>query len=234
MVNKEILNLAVVIIPSEEVIARAVELSGQIKSRFASYVVLHPERSLPHISLYQLALPADSFTVACGRIALAAEKKPIELATGIFELYLGRNIFWRVNNSMGISNLQGALIGGLNPLRQGYLIDRHAKSLAHNTDIDIGAKRRLAIAETGDPLTRTQFQPHITLGAIPNPQDAVRALELLSSPPMAFTADQVCLVRLGRYGICREILQRFKLEEVDIWEGNPPNVVVQSKPKAET
>lgn len=212
-----IMSLAVVVFPSDEVVGKAISLNRQISDATTNDIALDKASARPHITLYQFPLPEDSLSVAQEKIALAAQRKPLDLATGDYMLYLGQNVFWLVDGGSRLRDLQGMVIAGINPLRNGYVLAMHAESLFH-TGVDIGDERRQAIADCGDPLTRRQFIPHITLASIPIEgagQSVIQGLPRIQ--PITFTVDRVALVHLGQHGVCGDTIAEFELKEDQIW-----------------
>lgn len=227
MAKRKILALNIVLIPDHQVMVRAIEVSQQINRWHPSDLVLDSSHHLPHISLYQLSLPADNLIAAKEKIALAAECQPLQIVTAGYDIYLGQSIFWLMNSSF-LSNLHHQLIGGLNSLREGYLLDSHARSLTSRAPVDLDLRARQVIADCGDPLSRDLFNPHITLAYFTKPGMAQQVRQKLpEATPLEFTAGQLALARLGPQGTCSKILEWFDLAEVDIWEGHPPQMTQQ-------
>jgi hypothetical protein len=211
------IELNIALLPSPELSARLIAVSGEFADRHPAVVRLGDGDRLaiaPHLTLYQVAIPA----VALGQLheglrGIALSGRRAKLLCKGLAYNAGEASFEAQTDIPGeLAELQRAVIGLANPLRDGRLLERDpASNRVADLTRDDGPLGR-NIRETGYAEVGELFRPHYTLnwfqlGTVLEPGDMERAADLVGR---ADHYAELGMFALGPYGTCPQLLARYE------------------------
>lgn len=203
----EIINLNVVLLPSEKTSQKAIELSRIIGEEFETFFTLNSENCIPHISFYHAAYPGKNVSQikdAITSITKEIKSFPIELKT-VFWHKEGWLDFQAVKSGPLIS-LHNLVVNKLNPLREGNLMESDRKDSSSYL-----AEEQEMLRLYGYRHAMDLFRPHLTITRLKT-GDVAKVAGKLEGNDLSFEADIVALCQLGDYGTCIDILGKWDLK----------------------
>jgi len=215
------LNLA--LIPETELANRLISFSGQMAGRYPSVIRLNgvtPRVAFaPHVTVYQVAVPARDLPDLCAALGDVAANAPrLSLRATEYRSNEGEGSFEvRYAPDAQLTQLQDDTIAVVNPLRGDLLLERDPAGRPVSERIDESGVagdniRRTGFDAVGDPAQGGLFQPHVTiewfeLGTSLNGDDS--EWPAVSDFDGSFTALGVFV--LGPYGTCAQRLAELPL-----------------------
>ncbi len=188
----------VVLLPSTEMMERAIAVNKELLKRGEAKIVLDKERCLPHISLCMGCIDEEKLPVIEAILdGIAAEFSAFRLeatAFGTEVIPTGKTVsFFTIGHQDGVQKLHETVMGRLWP----YLSYDVTVPMLFNPpeveEVTLYWIRGYA-KKYGDP---SMFRPHITVGF--GKTDGV-------GKPIPFSASRIALCHLGNYCTCRRIL----------------------------
>lgn len=217
------LNLA--LIPETGLANRLISFSGQMASRYPSIIRLNGVTArvafAPHVTLYQVAVPARDLADLCAALGDVAGKAPrLSLSATEYRSNEDEGSFEvRYAAAAQLMQLQDDTIAVANPLRGDLLLERDPAGRPLSKRIEESGVagdniRRVGFDAVGDPALGGLFQPHVTT----NWFELGTPVELAAPdrPPLSqfdgrFMALGVFL--LGPYGTCAQRLAALDLAD---------------------
>lgn len=200
----ETINLNVILLPPKEISQKAIRLSKEITKEFKAFFVLN-NNCVPHISLYHAAYPARNLSKikdAITSIVNNISAFPVELTT----------VFWQkkgwldfqATKSESLVNLHDLVVKNLNYLREGRIMDSDKK----NFD-SYPAEEQKSLKLYGYLHSKKLFRPHLTITKLKK-DNADQAADKIKGENLSFTANTIALSKLGDYGTCINILEKWE------------------------
>jgi hypothetical protein len=166
------LNLA--LIPETELANRLISFSSQVAGRYPSLIQLNgvtPRLAFaPHLTLYQVPVPARDLPEMCAALRDVAAKAPqLSLNASEYRSNEHEGSFEvRYAPAAALMELQDDTIAVVNPLRGDLLLERDPAGRPLSERIDESGPagdhiRRTGFDAVGDPAQGGLFQPHVTL-----------------------------------------------------------------------
>lgn len=210
----ELIQRNVVIFPTGLVRQRASDLSQMIAELVPCEFVLNDNDALQHVSVLQSCYPADaeqSLLAAVGQIA--AETSSQAVAMDGYGIFWDTLVFWDTQISSRLLALHERLVGVLNPLRQGNILEIHRGMLRDPT---VAESLKESIRLAGNPLALNTFRPHITLTRCRDVAGVAQAQRDIldahpSSPELSFLVTSLAVTEVGPHGTCPRIIAQFPL-----------------------
>jgi len=202
--EKTTLNIA--ILPSDEVMIQAIEMSKKIADEIGSSFVLNPDSLIPHITVYQAQYPRENMD------KLKNITKALSLGQELFEIKLETItvshetfLFWNCEKSPILQNLQKKAVELANPLREGFV----PASLADVSGLS--EEDRYDVKHYGALLIGSRYKPHITITRLNKEENAGKAIKALSSSnKLWFKPKGLFLGYLGEHGTVTGIIENFR------------------------
>ena len=215
------LNLA--LIPETELANRLISFSGQMAGRYPSVIRLNgvtPRVAFaPHVTVYQVAVPARDLPDLCAALGdVAANTSRLSLSATEYRSNEGEGSFEvRYAPDAQLTRLQDDTIAVVNPLRGDLLLERDPAGRPVSERIDESGVagdniRRTGFDAVGDPAQGGLFQPHVTIDWFELGTSVERDGQdwpALSDLDGRFVALGVFL--LGPYGTCAQRLAALPL-----------------------
>jgi 2'-5' RNA ligase len=190
--------LDVVILPPPKVMRAAINASRLLAQRFGSTLVLDLGRTLPHISLYHLAVVDTApFGNRLAEIAGSTEPGEIEI-TGIHLYREFGSLAIELSKPEWLRRFYLRLLHGLNPLRDPQFDNDRAWESEK-----LSKEQRKYIARYGTPLVGRSFIPHITLGVIADRARLDEAASAIKRPQGRFRVTEIAVCEQGPHHSCR-------------------------------
>lgn len=175
---------------------------------------------VPHLTLYQAALPIKKILTLDKELAIIAHNERQHNLASIGLSYNDKegSVEDRKEVTDSLVDLQESVISRVNPLRDGLLVEHdpagnNVADLLHASG-QLGENiRNTGYGEVGDPRTGGLFRPHDTLNWLsPNTQiDIAYEQSFLSIADMSGSYNAIGLFAMGPYGTCSQLLQRYDL-----------------------
>ena len=193
----------VVLLPSDEMMDKAIQVNAELVKKFSSEIVLNKENCMPHISLAMGCINERDIASIKMLLELIAELKPTLPLT--------------VTGIRTSINARGEKVSVFQIEKTKELQSFHEKVMKKVTlyfsyninsdmiygDEDVAETTLLWIKNYPEKASLENFFPHITIGygQIEN-----------HSLPISFTASQLALCHLGNHCTCRKILVSIGLK----------------------
>lgn len=211
MSTDELIQRNVVVLPTGEVLSRALHWSQELASLGTEFVLGDTYRA--HLSIYQAAYPGHNEEKLVAAIEeVAAKTRPFKVEMGSYDVFWETFVFWDALLAAELISLHHHLLDRLNPLREGKLLPIHQEILNDNS---IPEGLRSSIREFGNPLCGAQHRPHITLTRLKDPAMVPRVY--VPTPtlgvPLNFPVSSLHLTEVGPHGTCPRILGEFPLTD---------------------
>lgn len=200
--------LNIAILPSDEVIAQAIEMSEKIAKEVGSMFILNSDTLIPHTTVYQAQYPSknvDKLKSITKTLSLGQElfKINLDAITVSHETFL----FWNCEKSLILQSLQGKAVELANPLREGLI----PSSLVDIEDLSEGD--RYDVKHFGALLIGPRYEPHITITRLKRKEDAEKAIKILdTSKKLSFKPKALILGYLGEHGTVTGIAENFRFK----------------------
>lgn len=197
----ESLSCSVVILPPEQIVDRAIELSTQLSGVFT----LNHENKLPHITMYMCELP-----VANIEKARAAVRAVLQDATAVSLNFTGYSVsmsyaFADFEPTQELFALQAKLIEAVNPLREGLIRSTDAARIDTLTPAE-----QEGIRQSGYRMAGGNYEPHMSLTKLVGDESVMQ--QLPQDLDLSFAANTLAFVFTGENGTCREVIERYELK----------------------
>jgi len=200
----------VVILPPAALSRSAIEASRRIAQRFGSHLILDEQQTLPHISLYHVAVErrrAEEFeqTLTCIAERTAPDKLQV---TGVHIYREFGSIAMTVSKPDWLRRLYLKIIHRTNPLRDRSFDNERAWGAER-----LSPSERKFIARYGTPLIGRYFIPHITVAALKDRTQLDAAAAIIKPPRRSFKVDRLHVCLQGEHHTCRQALYAVGLEK---------------------
>lgn len=193
--------LNIVILPDKKIKNLAIQFSKKLADKFPVEFILAKNDYLPHITLYQAEFPEKNIEKIKLTIKDICKKnfsfKINLLGFSNFEKF----IFWNIKSGL-INKLHQQVVGKLNPLRQGLIMNN---LLSVNKNLYTGVKED--IKKYGSLLIGKNYLPHLTITCLRNKSYIKKALqELKNNNSLVFTVNKIHIGLLDKFGTVRKII----------------------------
>ena len=196
----------IVLLPPRAVSKEAIRLSKLIAKSFPAEFILDGKNFYPHLTLFQLAIPAKSLPVVND---LLEDTLKFTIQTK-FDKYFGAKngfISWDCQISRQLLELQVKVIDKTNHFRRNRPLP--SKKLHYNF---LTAKDHKQIKKFGSAGLLGSFRPHITLARLRDGSHYKEALNLLPpKKPLIVKFKQAALGELSTHGTVVKIISNYKL-----------------------
>jgi len=208
MPKETLIRLNIAIKPSEEAIARVIELSQELGVKCEHEFVLDGKNFFPHITVYSPLFPEKNIE----KIIEATEKlvqkfKVLEMKY----LKITPNQGWigvEFENTDEIKSFHEAVISEINFLREGH-------QLPEFENFDYRAKlsqeKLNNIDKYGFPSSMTLYHPHLTIIRLKGTDEADQIASEIKWDIPSFKSDMVVIYKMGEHGTCVGLVKEFKL-----------------------
>jgi hypothetical protein len=215
------LNLA--LIPEPELASLHICFSRLMAGRYRPIIQLSgttPRVAFaPHITVYQVPVPAGDLTAMHGALAaIAARTEPFSLMATEFGANADEGSFEVRYEAPGrLMELQEETIGVVNPLRGDLLLERDPAGRPMSERIGESGTagdniRRTGFDAVGDPAKGGLFRPHVTLNWFePGPSVAIDGADWPPLSQFGGSFAALGIFVLGPYGTCAQRLAAFDL-----------------------
>lgn len=202
------ITLNIAILPSDEVIAQAIEMSEKIAGEVGSRFILNFDNLIPHITIYQAQYPSKNMDKVRNIVRdLSLEQKLFEIKLDVITVSYGTFLFWNCKKSLTLQNLQKRAVELANPLREGLI----PPSLSDVTGLSRGDK--YDVKHFGALLIGPRYEQHITVTRLNKEDDAQKAIKVLSgSKKYSFRPKGLILGYLGEHGTVTKIVENFRFK----------------------
>lgn len=208
------IELNIALLPAPELASRLVTVSGEFAALYPAVVRLRDGGRLalaPHLTLYQVAVGVNAvarLSEGLRGIALARRRATLR-DKGIVYNAGEASLEAQTDVPDELTELQRAVIGLANPIREGRLLERDP---AGNRVADLAGEADPLgrnIRDTGYAEVAELFRPHYTLnwfqlGTAVDPDHLRRAVDLSGE----YSA--LGMFALGPYGTCPQLLARYE------------------------
>jgi len=201
-------SLDVVILPPEEIAWEAITASRLLARQFASPLLLDGTTSLPHISLYHIAVGQKKRAAFGERLReIAARAQAGELhVTGIRLYREFGSIAIEMSKPRWLQRLYLRIIHETSELRDPRFDSHRAWGYER-----LSPGQRRWTDRYGTPLVGRFFIPHITVGIIPDRDQLKAAAALTSAPRCSFKVSELVICEQGSHHTCSRVKERLPL-----------------------
>ena len=200
----------VVILPPAALSRPAIEASQLLAQRFGSHLILDEQQTLPHISLYHVAVErrrAAEFEQTLTRIAERTAPDKLQV-TGVHIYREFGSIALTISKPDWLRRLYLKILHRANPLRDRSFDNEHAWGADR-----LSPAERKFIARYGTPLVGRYFIPHITLAALKDKSRLDAAAVMIKPPRRSFKVDRLHVCLQGEHHTCCQALYAVQLEK---------------------
>jgi 2'-5' RNA ligase len=196
--------LNIALLPDKSTVQRVMDISQQLSGHYPTRFVLNPQTALPHITLYQVYLPAHNLDILRNQLPrLGRIHLPIEIRTDCFEIQFQTLIYWTCIITPALQQLHDDTVDIVNSLREGLVLPDLA-SLPGMSPVDQNEYHTF-----GSLFVKKRFHPHITVCRLSQGADAASALGTLSPKTVTFTTTILILGHLGDSGTVSSVIESF-------------------------
>jgi hypothetical protein len=201
-------SLNIALLPDEETIVKAIELSALIGSRVNTEFELNSADLLPHITIYSAHFPEANIDGLRNSLSnIAPTFPPQQVRLGGFSIELGVFVFWKCERTDSLHGFHNAVLTDTNPRRNG-LIMPVLDTVSGLSSEDESDKQTYGALQMAD-----RWNPHLTVTRLSNSDDATVVISLLREiEPVEFQVDRLSLAYLGNHGSVTEIIEEFPFE----------------------
>jgi hypothetical protein len=198
-------SLNIALLPDEKTRLKAIDLSKKLNENLPTNFVLNETDLLPHLTIYQAHYPMKNIE----KIEKEVEEmlkaiKPFQMNMNGFWSTPQGNIWWNAQKEP-MATLQKNAMERFNSLREGLIIPGIEKLAS------LGEDYAWEINNYGSMWLTKRYTPHISLTAV-EPENIEKTLEFLGDgEPAEFTANEIILGYLGKYGTVTGIIKRYNL-----------------------
>ena len=187
----------VVLLPSHEMMEKAIRANAELIQTFAKKIVLNKESCLPHISLAMGCIDERDIKPIEGVLQQVAEDSPLgELtATGVHTSTNARGekvSVWEIEKTRELQSLHEKIM-----IKTAPYFSHDVSSEMIYGDEEVAETTLLWIKNYAEKASFAKFFPHITIG--------YGGIES-GSFPITFAPSKLALCHLGNQCTCREIL----------------------------
>jgi 2'-5' RNA ligase len=191
-----------VLLPSDEMMDKAIQANAELVEKFGSKIVLNKENCLPHISLAMGCIDQRDIAPISRLLELVAKESPLgELTvTGIRTSTNARGekvLVFEVEKTRDLQSLHEKIMRKMTPY---FGCDVTSEMICG--DEEIAETTLLWIKNYARKASFTSFFPHITIGFGEIESEAF---------PIIFAPSKLALCHLGNHCTCREILASVDL-----------------------
>ncbi len=197
-------SLNIVILPNQEVAAKAVKFSNAVAAQVDTEFILDEDHS-PHITAFQGHFPERNIDKIKEVLKYLAEKtSPFQVQMDEFQVRYTNFVFWNCVKSIRLQNLHEGVVEAVNPLREGLILP-HLETISGLSEVDQQDRENF-----GALLIGPRYEPHITITRTKNEQGARKAEKILGIRRQeVFTAHQLELWYLGLHGTVTERIAEY-------------------------
>lgn len=206
---RDILSLNIVLIPPTKIIELSINLSQLISKKTDCLFILDNENFFPHITLYQLIIPAKNLQPLIKTLEdLSLMIDPLELK---FTAIKSANGFVAAYFSLSeeLLKVDKLVVEKCNPLREGYKVSDYWSEQYKNYPLSKAELEKMK--KYGYFLIQDLLDPHITLTRIKNPQIDSEITSSLNWQDVKFKVAELGLYILGENGTCNKLIKKFDL-----------------------
>lgn len=207
MLDKDIVKLNIILLPPENVIKEAINLSKEFSNIGNSDFVLSAKENIPHITMYQTEFPTKNLQKVIEVTKhISKELNPIELNFEDFSIEKDYGIWVNFYLSDDLQNLHTQVLELIDPLRDGHIRTKFSTESflkEHN-------KKEQEIANKySSPYVAKNFRPHITLGGFKEKKAREDCLKKAKWNIETFNVNTFAVAYSGPKGVCKEIIEKF-------------------------
>ena len=192
----------IVILPSPEVRDVAIALSRAINQKFGSDLVLGRRAFKPHISLYHVVIQKKNLSEMMERLRIiAASQKKIGALT--IQRYKNQPHL-AVAKIAWLQNLHESVLKAINPLRDTTFPDAWDNGAKYGNVVR--PIHRKNIKKYGSPIVGAIFDSHITLTVLNDPDDTVKAIDVISLKKYQFNPTAITVCQIGKHHSCQKMI----------------------------
>ena len=187
----------VVILPPDEVMAKAVRMNRELSGRTDNEIVLDPEKCLPHITVAMGCFQdSDLSGINSVLFAIAADFDPLTLSAEPSE----ENAHWiNIRKDGELKLLHEAVMRFTAPFFS-YTPEKYMFSREEGEGINEVTLDYVSGFSSGSSLKN--YKPHITV------QSGRARIDM---EPFEFISDKLALCHLGNFCTCRKIISTYRL-----------------------
>ena len=194
----------VVLLPTEAMMDRAIEVNAELAKKFGKKIVLNKENCLPHISLAMGCVDEKDIADVEKVLKRIAEQYPLGdlrvIGIGVTVNLVGEKVSdFEVGKTEELQLLHEEVMEKLSP----YLIANATADMIAGTEVE--ESTLLWIKNYPEKSSFSNFLPHITIG--------YGEMNNFSFP-IKFGVSRLALCHLGNHCTCREIILSIKLKMV--------------------
>jgi len=194
----------VVIVPSDTVKKRAVQLSRSLK-KHGGLFVLNERLYSTHVSLYMAELPLKNLSEIRKVLKnIASNQKSFKLNPILWHQSPDGYIDVEYKKTKSLANLQRNIIKKLNPLREGLLREKDITRLKTAKGLEKHNIQKYGFRSVG-----RKFEPHLTLTKLKAYKPEVTPR--ISHERMSFSSTEIGIFYLGEHGTCKKLVAKYKL-----------------------
>lgn len=191
----------IVLLPSEAMMDRAIEVNSELVERFGRKIVLNKENCLPHISLAMGCMDEEDIAAVkkvletIGKESALGDLKVVGISGGGNSRGESVSVF-EVENTKELQSLHERVMGELGP----YLSYDVTEDMTAGAEVE--ELTLVWIKNYAEKSSFANFYPHITIG-----YGQISSQQL----PIKFTVSKLALCHLGNHCTCRKILLSVEL-----------------------
>lgn len=204
--NDNSVSLNVALLPDKATTLKAIELSKKLNENLDTHFILNESDLLPHLTIYQAHYPTENIEKIEKEIeGILKNVKPFQMKMKRFWATPQGNVWWNSEDKEPMATLQKTSMDKCSPLRNGLIIPGLEKLT------ELGEEYATEINNFGSLWLNERYIPHISLTAV-DPQNIKKTLNFLGEGEIAeFTANEIILGYLGKYGTVTGLIKKFSL-----------------------
>lgn len=199
--------LNIAILPSDDIIAEAVEMSRKVAKEIECEFILDQGNFIPHVTVYQAQYPNKNLEILKKLVQDLSMRESFEININGIAISHETFVFWKCDKIDLLRQLQAKAVEIVNPLREGLVPEQlfKVKGLTEGDKYDAKTYGALLIGP--------RYEPHITVTRLKRKEDAEKAIRILgSSSKVSFMPKALILGYLGEHGTVTEIAESFRFK----------------------
>ena len=196
-------NLNVVLQPIDRLQQAVIALSRQAGEAAEAHFVLDGVSCHPHMTVYKATVADERIDAVLAAVTRLAAR--LTFCCDFLCVGSGRGyILLRFDRTPALMDLHTAVVGAINPLRNGHARVR--------TQYTLTAQQAANNRQYGHPRVLDTFEPHMTVTRLQKASDADRVAGLLTWSHFHFWPLALSVFRSGDHGTCRELIYAAPLQ----------------------